>query len=150
MTGLRKLIRHEIESGKTQQELALQIGVSQGTVSNAYSGIIPRKIEVLEKFASFFRVSVEDLRGKTGHAQHVAEPPAPYGQAHRLLELAKQLDPEELATLERCAQAFIVEDRDVRLHLIGQLKLIERMIKGTKPARIRASPQKDKGTASNG
>jgi hypothetical protein len=66
------------------------------------------------------------------------------------LELAAPLDPEELATLERCAQAFHVKDRDVRLHLIGQLKLIERMITGSKPARTRASPQKTKGTASNG
>lgn len=141
--SLKMLVQKAIETGTTQRDLAVQIGVSQGTIGNVLADLPPKKIEVLEKFAAYFRVSVEELRGKSsaGHGhQHAAQPTPAYGTAQRLMELTKQLDPEELATLERCAQAFHVEDQDVRLHLIGQLKLIERIIKGTKPARVRASP----------
>jgi transcriptional regulator with XRE-family HTH domain len=144
MNAIQKTIRlalqRAIDAGSTQTEIAHTIGLSQGTIYKYLTGEPKPDLDTITKFAKWMRVSLDALLLGEEHLQRIAESPATYGQTHRLLELAQRLDPEELATLERCAQAFHVEDQDVRLHLIGQLKLIERIIKGTKPARVRASP----------
>lgn len=73
MKTLKDLVLKEL-SERTQQELAREIGVSQGTISNASTGIVPRKLEVLQKFADYFHVSIEELRGGTASARKVSPP----------------------------------------------------------------------------
>lgn len=127
--GLRNLIESQIKKGVSQRILAQRIGVSHGTINNILAGIIPTRTTTLDKFAEFFHVSVEALRHDGG--DHAAEPVAPYGtptKLERLITLAQHLDHDELATLERCAEAFHTEEPEVRQHLIGQLKIIERLV----------------------
>lgn len=127
--ALRELVEKQLRSGISQRALAQKIGVSHGTVNNILAGIVPTSTKTLEKFAGFFRVSLESL------LQHgnslVRESPAPYRVPHkfeRLFGLVEALDTDEIATLERCAEAFRAEEPEVRQHLIGQLKIIERLV----------------------
>lgn len=104
--GLRNLVESKIKTGMSQRQLAKNIGISHGTVNNILAGIIPTSTKTLDKLAEYFNVSVESLRHDGG--SHAAEPVFPYGtptKLERLIELAQHLDREELATLERCAEA---------------------------------------------
>lgn len=126
---MRNLVEKQIKQGLSQRALAQRIGVSHGTVNNILAGIIPSSTKTLDKFAEFFKVSVESLRHDGG--SHVRETPAAYAtptKLERLIQLAEHLDRDELATLERCAEAFRAEEPEVRQHLIGQLKIIERLV----------------------
>lgn len=126
---MRNLVEIKIKSGMSQRQLAQKIGISHGTVNNILAGIIPTSTKTLDKLAEYFNVSVESLRHDGGG--HVAEPPPAYSaptKLERLISLAQHLDRDELATLERCAEAFHAEEPEVRQHLIGQLKIIERLV----------------------
>jgi len=143
--GLRNLIETQIKKGMSQRILAQRIGVSHGTINNILAGIIPTRTTTLDKFAEFFHVSVEALRHDGG--SHIAEPVAPYTtptKLERLMTLAKHLDHDELATLERCAEAFRAEEPEVRQHLIGQLKIIERLVN---PEQVPPAKEKKRNTS---
>lgn len=113
----------------SQREFAAKVGVSHGTINNILAGIQPKKITTLERLAKYLHVRVDQLYGQPSDAQAIAEDTPSYsGAGHRLARLAKDLDDEEVATLERCAEAFIKATPDVRQHLIGQLKIIERLV----------------------
>lgn len=63
----------------------------------------------------------------------------PDATVRRLVEVGEELDAEEQTALERCAEILRVGDRDVREHLIGQLKLMEEAVqlRRRKRARLR-------------
>lgn len=72
--NLRELVRSKLEEGLTQRELAAQVGVSQGTINNILAGIYPQKLQVLERFAGFFRIEVATILGaQSDHAPRVNE-----------------------------------------------------------------------------
>lgn len=128
---LKKLVAQTLRStGLTQRKLASKIGVSHGTISNILSGDIPRNTSTLQKFAVYFGVTIDDLQDDGNGS--IREDPAQYllhhAAARRIVTLIEQLDHEEIATLERCAEAFARSSEDVRQHLIGQLKIIERLV----------------------
>jgi hypothetical protein len=57
-----------------------------------------------------------------------------------VLEAWEELDSEERVTVERCAEALRIGDRDIREHLIAQLKLIEETVQGRRAKRVRRRP----------
>lgn len=137
---LREHIEKELRSGLSQRTLAQKIGVSHGTVNNILAGIVPSSTKTLEKFSQYFHVSVDALL--PGHTMaHDSETKAVYQSdlspaLKRLIGIAKDLDIDELATLQRCAETFRAEEPEVRQHLIGQLKLVERLVKGEQAAAL--------------
>ena len=54
-----------IDQGYTQKKVAENLGVSQNTYSQYEIGILNYPIEVLEKLAAFYEVSVDYLLGRT-------------------------------------------------------------------------------------
>jgi transcriptional regulator with XRE-family HTH domain len=54
-----------IDNGYTQRQIAEQVGVSQNTYSQYEIGVLNYPIEVLEKLADFYNVSVDYLLGRT-------------------------------------------------------------------------------------
>ena len=123
---LKELVLKSLSSGLSQRALADQIGVSHGTVNNIVAGHAPTKLNTLGKFLRYYHLTMEQLQSNAPsvHVQHSAT----QAKSMRLLALIDQLDDEERATLERCAEAFTQSTPDVRQHLIGQLKLVERLV----------------------
>ena len=142
--ALKKLVEKALSSGLSQRTLADQVGVSHGTINNIIAGHLPTKLNTLEKFARHFHLSIEDLRREraiSSSAQVVFHAPA--SRLHMLIE---QLDAEQRQTLERCAEAFLFSTPDVRQHLIGQLKIVERLVdyeSGRKHPRASPSQKKE-------
>src|SRR5690348_13137110 len=58
---LKNLVTKSLESGIDRMSLAAQIGVSHGTIGNILSGRPPKKLNTLEKFAAYYKLSMEDL-----------------------------------------------------------------------------------------
>lgn len=122
----------------TQAQLAVSLEIRpQSIVSAINRGEIPEGW--LYRVAYLTGRNVDWLRtgkGPTWHADVAAETsPAMYGAGkvpdatfRRLAEVWEELDAEEQASLERCAEILRVGDRDVREHLIGQLKLMEEAV----------------------
>ena len=54
-----------IDKGYTQKQIAEHLGVSQNTYSQYEIGVLNYPIEVLEKLADFYGVSVDYLLGRT-------------------------------------------------------------------------------------
>ena len=54
-----------IDHGYTQKTIAEHLGVSQNTYSQYEIGVLNYPIEVLEKLADFYEVSVDYLLGRT-------------------------------------------------------------------------------------
>ena len=54
-----------IDNGYTQRQIAEQVGVSQNTYSQYEIGVLNYPIEVLEKLADFYNVSVDYLLSRT-------------------------------------------------------------------------------------
>ena len=54
-----------IDNGYTQRQIAEQVGVRQNTFSQYEIGVLNYPIEVLEKLADFYNVSVDYLLGRT-------------------------------------------------------------------------------------
>ena len=130
---LKKLVAQTLKANRlSQRQLADRIGVSHGTINNVMAGSLPKNIPTLQKFADYFRLTIDQLRHDEENP-HMAEESAEYVRRHspaqRIVKLLEQLDAEELATIERCADAFAKSTTDdVRQHLIGQLKIIERLV----------------------
>ena len=123
---LKALVLKSLSSGLSQRTLADQIGVSHGTINNIVAGHPPTKLNTLTKFQRYYQLSMEQLRGDpldAASTQQIMPPPA-----SRLHMLIAQLDEEQRKTLERCAEAFLFSTPDVRQHLIGQLKIVERLV----------------------
>lgn len=55
----------------------------------------------------------------------------------QVLDAWQELDEEERDTVERCAQVLRIGDRDIREHLIAQLKLIEETVQRRRAKRGR-------------
>ncbi len=132
---LIQLIEKEIRTKQiSQRTLARMVGVSNGTISNILVGHVPVSTKILDKFASYFGVSVGELRGESISA--VRESQAPYYLSPRveiLARAAESLKSDELATLERCVDAFRRGDKKMTRHLIGQLELLERIPNDDEP-----------------
>ena len=71
-------------------------------------------------------------RGKTRSFR--SRPPPPYSTGSGgsealddLVEIWKDLDDKERATLRRCAEALRFGAEDIRDHVIGEMKLIDRL-----------------------
>ncbi len=123
---------------KTQAQLAVSLEIRpQSIVSAVRRGAIPEGW--LYRVAYLTGRHVEWLRtgkGPIWQADVAAETsPAGYGAGRipdatvrRLVEVWEELDAEEQASLKRCAEILRVGDRDVREHLIGQLKLMEEAV----------------------
>lgn len=135
---------------KTQAQLAAGLGIRPQSIISAISrGEIPEAW--LYRVAYLTGRSVEWLRtgkGSVWHGSVVAEAPAPaYGSGgdysaplRRVVEAWGVLDSEERATVERCVDALRVGDRDIREHLITQLKLIEETVHMRRAKRSRRRP----------
>lgn len=130
---LRKLVANALKTTElSQRQLAEKIGVSHGTINNVMAGSLPKNIPTLQKFADYFHLTIDQLTHDEANPR-MAEESAEYVRRHspaqRIVKLLEQLDEEELATIERCADAFARSTTDdVRQHLIGQLKIIERLV----------------------
>ena len=132
---------------KTQVELAAVLEIRPQSIISAISrGEIPEAW--LYRVAYLTGRSVDWLetgKGPAWHGNAMAEAMAPsYGGGkgrsaplRRVLEAWEELDSEEQATVERCAEALRIGDRDVREHLIAQLKLIEETVQMRRAKRAR-------------
>lgn len=141
MSDVHEIIKAAIEReqarGKTEAEIAAQCHVSQPTVHKYLHATPTPTLDILKRFASGLHIPMGSLLAAEGIAPYGKDRiiPAPEIPLHlqRLLSLVNDLDRDELATLERCAEAFRAEEPEVRQHLIGQLKIIERLVKSDAP-----------------
>jgi hypothetical protein len=129
---------------ETQAQLATQLEIRpQSVVSAVTRGEIPAAW--LYRVAYLTGRSVEWLRtgkGETWRAGVIAEtPPQAYGGKgqsavlRRILEVWEELDAEAQVTVERCVQALRSGDREVRDHLVTQMKLIEETVRQRRATR---------------
>lgn len=128
---------------RTQAQLAARLGIRpQSIISAIRRGEIPEAWLYRVAYLSGRRVEwLQTGNGSLWHEVVVAEaPPQPYGTAlRRVLAAWKGLDAERQAAVERCAELLRLEDRDIRAHLIRQLKLIEETARVRQGKRARAS-----------
>jgi len=144
---IRERISQLIGQGLKQTDIATRCHLGQSTVNSYIKREPEPDRDTLKKFSHGLGIPLEQLL-------LAAEGLAPYGdraissQALRpdlltLLDLAQHLKTDELQTLERCAEAFLHATPDVRTHLIGQLKIIERLVQhetaDTKPKPTRTN-----------
>lgn len=61
MVSIKSLIEKAIRTGKTQRQLAAEIGVSQGTINNVLAGIPPKSLGLIKKFAIYFDIDFTEL-----------------------------------------------------------------------------------------
>lgn len=127
---------------RTQAQLAARLGIRpQSIISAIRRGEIPGAWLYRVAYLSGRRVEwLRNGKGPIWHELMVAEAPArPYGAAlHRVLAAWEGLDAEGQATVERCAELLRLEHRDIRAHLIRQLKLIEETARVRQSKRARA------------
>lgn len=130
-----------------KKDFAQALGIAPRALSlYLHQGRIPRH-ELLVEMATALHVTTDWLL--TGNPSTTAEMSgeglADYKTGgsfrHELLTIAAELiDEEERQTLLRCAQALHKGDRDIREHLIVQLKMIEEMMATRKAIRQRTRP----------
>ncbi len=129
---IKTAIEREQARGKTESEIAAQCHVSQPTVHKYLHATPTPTLDILKRFADGLRIPMSALLAAEGLAPYgkPRSESAPEIPPHlqRLLTLVNDLDRDEIATLERCAEAFKTEEPEVRQHLIGQLKIIERLV----------------------
>jgi hypothetical protein len=129
---------------ETQAQLASRLEIRpQSIVSAITRGEIP--VAWLYRVAYLTDRSVEWLRTGKGESWRegvIAEtPPEAYGRKgqsavlRRILEIWEELDAEEQVTVERCVQALRSGDREIRDHLVAQMKLIEETVQRRHPKR---------------
>ena len=122
---------------ETQAQLAARLDIRpQSIVSAITRGEIP--VAWLYRVAYLTGRSVEWLRTGKGEGWRegvIAEtPPGAYGgkgqsaMLRRILEAWEELDAEAQATVERCVQALRSGDREIRDHLVAQMKLIQETV----------------------
>ncbi|TAJ22379.1 MAG: hypothetical protein EPO64_13950 [Nitrospirae bacterium] len=123
---------------KAQAQLAASLAIRpQSIISAVNRGEIPEAW--LYRVAYLTGRSVEWLRtgkGPVWQANIIGEGAAPsYGNRgeqsavlRHMLEVWEELDEEERVTVVRCAEILQVGDRDIREHLIAQLKLVEETV----------------------
>ena len=87
---LRELIERSLSSGETQRSLAQKVGVSPGTINNIMMGMRV-SLSTLVQFASFYNISVDELR----MAPHKAKRSTPESKdspaAHRTIPLLSSI-----------------------------------------------------------
>lgn len=124
-------------NAKTQAQLAASLEIRpQSIVSAIGRGEIPEAW--LYRVAYLTGRSVEWLRTGKGPVWHgnatVAESMPSYSERppsaplRRILDAWDSLDHDEQAAVGRCADALRLGDREIRDHLVHQLKLIEELI----------------------
>lgn len=133
---IKQAIQGQLDAGKTQLEVAHDCEISPATIYKYLNGNPRPDVSTLKKFSRGLNIPIEALLVADGAPPYKLES-AQIGpvssKTARLNQIAERLDGEALATLERCAEAFAAADPDIRLHLIGQLKLIEKLVKGKTP-----------------
>lgn len=150
-TLIRSRIQRELDRGKTQMEIAKQCGVRQGTIYKYLTSDPNPDFDTVLKFSKGLAIPIDAMVAAETRAPYnvtVKGEPSISPHMQRLIELAQKLDRDELATLERCAEAFQAEEPEVRQHLIGQLKIIERLVKSDAPAEHHAPQKKKHGSPS--
>ncbi|MER3422780.1 MAG: hypothetical protein C4293_05670 [Nitrospiraceae bacterium] len=132
---------------KTQAQLAAVLEIRpQSIISAVNRGEIPAVW--LYRVAYLTGRNVEWLRTGKGSAWHeniIGEGATPfYGSVRspspslrRVLEAWDDLDSEEQTALGRCAEVLRSGDRDIREHLMAQLKLIEETVQMRQAKRAR-------------
>lgn len=128
---IRAKIQRELDSGKTQMEIAKQCGVKQGTIYKYLNYEPNPDFDTVLKFSKGLAIPIDAMVAAETHTPYETtkkHQSAPSPHVQRLLDLVNDLDRDEIATLERCAEAFRAEEPEVRQHLIGQLKIIERLV----------------------
>lgn len=89
-----------VSKGLKTQDLAVEIGVNQSTISNYESGLRTPSLEVLLKIAEFFEVSTDYLLGHNPDQKLYKEIEAVLAYKPELLEFFKGLkDREDLKRL---------------------------------------------------
>lgn len=129
---IKAAIKREQARGKTEAQIAEQCHVSQPTINNYLKRTPTPTRDTLKRFSDGLRIPIDSLLAAEGlapygkqKAEPAQEPPL---HLRRLIALVHDLDKDEISTLERCAEAFHAEEPEVRQHLIGQLKIIERLV----------------------
>ena len=143
MGKVHELIRQAIakleRDGENQSEIATRCHLSQPTIHKYINSEPEPSRTTLKKFSHGLGIPLQDLLAAEGLAHYGTpkdEPIPMPSHITALIDLLKQLDKEEVLTLKRCAEAFTQSSPDVRQHLIGQLKIIERLMQhelGTGP-----------------
>lgn len=101
---LKELVDKSLASGTSQRDLAARIGVSHGTINNIVAGHIPNKLTILERFSSFYKTAIEDLRPRTM---------LPKPSASSALSEGKELPRHKLIPLLTSVQAGTFTERNV-------------------------------------
>ena len=128
---IRAKIQRELDSGKTQMEIAKQCGVRQGAIYKYLNSDPHPDFDTVLKFSKGLAIPIDAMVAAETRAPYETpkkHQPTPSPHLQRLMDLVHDLDHDEIATLERCAEAFRSEEPEVRQHLIGQLKIIERLV----------------------
>lgn len=135
---------------KTQAQLAAALKIRpQSIISAIGRGEIPEAW--LYRVAYLTGRNVEWLRtgegpGRQGNimgegaASFYGNRGAQSAALRHVLEAWEELDEEERGTVERCAEILRLGDRDIREHLIAQLKLIEDTVRMRRAKRTRRRP----------
>ena len=136
MGMVHELIRKGIDrlerEGLNQTQIAHRCKLSQPTI-NKYIKYEPAPDRAtLQKFSAGLSIPMDALiAAETPGSYTEGSPSAPLSVPPgiaELVDLARQLDHDELSTLKRCAEAFTRSTPAVRQHLIGQLKLVEELV----------------------
>ena len=132
---------------KTQAQLAASLEIKPQSIISAVSrGEVPDAW--LYRVAYLTQRNVDWLRtgkGPMWHGHVTAETMSPlYGEGkghavplRRLLEAWEDFNAEERVTVARCADALRIGDREIREHLMTQLKMIEETIHTRQAKRAR-------------
>ena len=98
-----KLIELRKSRGMTQDELAKALKVARSTIGNYEKGLREPDFEMLEKLADYFNISMAELLDDDQASRLLKY----YSQLEPLINLASQLDSEDLVRLEERAAVML-------------------------------------------
>ena len=140
-SGPREMIRRLLVALglKTQAQLSASLGIKpQSIISAVKRGEIPDAWLYRTAYATGRSVGwLRTGRGPAWQDKVVSEPPPPpYSTGSGgsealddLVEIWKDLDDKERATVRRCAEALRFGAEDIRDHVIGEMKLIQEAVR---------------------
>lgn len=133
----RRLAEAIARSGHKKGDVARQSGLAPITLSRYLSGKIQASETALRSLATVLHVDPEWLAGRSGsppltvlpdgsHHSFVAEALPRFSD--RLFTTVNSLDAVERVALEQFLRGLTSRDQAVRMHLIGQMKIIDRAL----------------------
>jgi transcriptional regulator with XRE-family HTH domain len=138
-TFSRRLAEAIARSGRKKGDVARAIPVAPITLSRWLSGSVMPREPVIAALARELRVDPHWLRGAPRVGAAPADPERAFhtfvaettpDYAATLMEQLASLDDAEREALERFLRGLKSGDAEIRRHLIGQMKIIERAVEG--------------------